>query len=60
MSKTMDLKLKIWRQKGPGEKGSFLDFEAKDISGDMSFLEMMDMVNQQLIQKGVDVVSTLR
>ena len=52
----MNLKLKIWRQKGPGEKGFFLDFDARNISEDMSFLEMMDMVNQQLIQKDIDVI----
>ena len=56
MSKTINLKLKIWRQKGPEEKGFFLDFEAKNISEDMSFLEMMDRVNQQLVRKGIDVI----
>ncbi len=52
----MNLKLKIWRQKGPKEKGFFFDFHAKNVSEDMSFLEMMDMVNQQLIYQGIDVI----
>jgi succinate dehydrogenase / fumarate reductase iron-sulfur subunit len=52
----MNLKLKIWRQKGPGDKGHFMDFEAKEISTDMSFLEMMDVVNEQLIRENKDPV----
>jgi succinate dehydrogenase / fumarate reductase, iron-sulfur subunit len=45
----MNLNLKIWRQKNSDDKGHFFDFLAKDISEDMSFLEMMDSVNQQLV-----------
>lgn len=52
----MNLKLKIWRQKNASDKGGFFEFEAKDVSEDMSFLEMMDVVNSQLVKKGVDVV----
>ena len=52
----MTLYLKIWRQKNAQEKGSFLDYTAKSISGDMSFLEMMDVVNQDLIQQGQEAV----
>lgn len=52
----MNLKLKIWRQKGPNDKGYFMDFLAKDISSDMSFLEMMDVVNEQLIKEGEEPV----
>lgn len=52
----MNLKLKIWRQKGPNDKGHFMDFLAKDITEDMSFLEMMDVVNEQLIKEGKDPV----
>jgi succinate dehydrogenase / fumarate reductase iron-sulfur subunit len=54
--KGMTLHLKIWRQAGPNAKGEFMDFTAKDIVEDMSFLEMMDVVNQQLIQSGKDPV----
>jgi succinate dehydrogenase / fumarate reductase, iron-sulfur subunit len=52
----INLNLKIWRQKGPHEKGQFMDFEAKDISTDMSFLEMLDVVNELLIKDGKDPV----
>ncbi len=52
----MNLKLKIWRQKDKNSKGHFMDFEAKEISEDMSFLEMMDVVNQQLIKAGEEPV----
>lgn len=52
----MDLKLKIWKQSGPKEKGHFLEHDAKNISEDMSFLEMMDVVNTELIKKGKEPV----
>ncbi len=55
-SKTLNLKLKIWRQKGPNEKGHFQDVAANGISPDMSFLEMMDVVNGQLVKEGVEPV----
>ena len=44
--------LKIWKQDGPDSKGSFLEYKAQDISVDMSFLEVLDEVNQKLIHKG--------
>ena len=47
----MDFTLKVWRQK-PGEKGKLAAYDAKNISSDASFLEMLDVVNEQLIQKG--------
>lgn len=52
----MNLNLKIWRQKGPEDKGRFEDIQAKNISPEMSFLEMLDVVNQDLIKKGKDPV----
>ena len=52
MSKSINLTLKIWRQKGPELKGRFDTYEAKDISTDMSFLEMLDVVNEKLILDG--------
>ena len=55
-TKTLNLKLKIWRQKGPNDKGQFLEYNAKDISTDMSFLEMLDVVNEELIRDGVEPV----
>ncbi len=52
----MKLKLKIWRQKGPNDKGGFFEFEADHISEDMSFLEMLDVVNHQLVEKGEEAI----
>lgn len=52
----MNLKLKIWRQKGPMDQGHFMDFDAKDVTPDMSFLEMLDVVNEQLVQAGKEPV----
>lgn len=52
----MNLKLKIWRQKNASDKGGFFEFDAKDISDDMSFLEMLDVVNSQLVKQGEEVI----
>ncbi|MCJ8277795.1 MAG: succinate dehydrogenase/fumarate reductase iron-sulfur subunit [Bdellovibrionales bacterium] len=52
----MKLNLKIWRQKGPNDKGHFQEHKAEHVSEDMSFLEMIDVVNQELIKKGDDPV----
>jgi len=46
----MDIKLKIWRQKNASTKGRFEDYELKDVSPEMSFLEMLDYLNKQLIE----------
>ncbi|MEK6556425.1 MAG: succinate dehydrogenase/fumarate reductase iron-sulfur subunit [Bdellovibrionota bacterium] len=54
--KKINLKLKVWRQKGPNDKGSFMDYDAKDISTDMSFLELLDVMNEDLIRSGKDPV----
>lgn len=48
----MDLKLRVWRQTGPDAPGGFEDFDATDISPDMSFLEMFDTINERLISQG--------
>jgi succinate dehydrogenase / fumarate reductase iron-sulfur subunit len=47
----MKLTLKIWRQEGPEKEGRLVTYQAPDVSPDMSFLEMLDVVNQQLILK---------
>ena len=52
----MNLTLKVWRQKNAKESGSFATYQVSDISPDMSFLEMMDVLNEQLIAKGVEPV----
>ncbi len=48
MSKSIHLTLKVWRQKGPQGKGRFETHQARDISTEMSFLEMLDVVNEKL------------
>lgn len=53
----MDLKLKVWRQKNSQEKGKIVNYDAKDVSPDMSFLEMLDVVNEELITKGDDPIA---
>ena len=53
----MNFTLNIWRQKGPNEKGRFVTYKVHDISADMSFLEMLDSVNQGLIAKGEEPVA---
>jgi len=53
----MNLTLKIWRQKGPKVKGKLVDYKVNDISEHMSFLEMMDVLNEQLIETGDEPVA---
>ena len=53
----MNLTLKIWRQANTKAKGAMAVYPIEDVSPDMSFLEMMDVLNEQLIQKGVDPVA---
>lgn len=48
----MNLTLKIWRQKDAKSKGQMVDYKVSDISEHMSFLEMMDVLNEQLVAKG--------
>ncbi|RFS23308.1 succinate dehydrogenase/fumarate reductase iron-sulfur subunit [Chitinophaga silvatica] len=47
----MNIRLKIWRQEHEGDAGKMVDYSLNDISSDMSFLEMLDTLNEQLIQK---------
>ena len=53
----MKLKLKIWRQKNSNDKGKIVSYDIENISPDMSFLEMMDVLNEQLTVKGIDPVA---
>jgi len=57
VTKTINLTLKIWRQNGPGAKGTLATFQAADISTDMSFLEMLDVINEKLTMEGKDPVA---
>ena len=47
----MDLTLKIWRQKDAKSKGNFISYQVKGISPNCSFLEMLDILNEQLIER---------
>lgn len=53
----MDLKLNIWRQKNALDKGQFGNYEVKNISEGSSFLEMLDIVNNELIHSGVEPIA---
>jgi len=53
----MNLTLKIWRQKNASDKGSMVDYKVSDISPDMSFLEMLDVLNEQLVNKDEEPVA---
>lgn len=53
----MNLKLKIWRQKNATDKGQLTDYSVNNVSQDMSFLEMLDVLNEQLINKGDEPVA---
>ncbi len=55
--KSLQLTLKVWRQEGPNVRGRLETYQAKDISPDMSFLEMLDVVNEQLTLSGKDPIA---
>ncbi len=57
MGNNMNLHLKVWRQKNKDDKGKLVSYEAKDVSPDMSFLEMLDIVNEGLIKKGEEPIA---
>ncbi|WP_010135437.1 succinate dehydrogenase/fumarate reductase iron-sulfur subunit [Ochrovirga pacifica] len=53
----MNLKLKIWRQNGANDEGKMVDYSISDVSPDMSFLEMLDVLNEQIISEGGEPVA---
>jgi succinate dehydrogenase / fumarate reductase, iron-sulfur subunit len=55
--KSLNLTLHVWRQKDPAAKGGFVTYHARDVSPDMSFLEMLDVVNEGLTAKGEDPIA---
>jgi succinate dehydrogenase / fumarate reductase iron-sulfur subunit len=57
VTKTINITLKVWRQKGPTDKGRLETYHAKNISTDMSFLEMLDVVNEQLALDGREPIA---
>lgn len=54
---TMNLTLKVWRQKSSKDKGSFETYQVSDISSEMSFLEMIDVLNERLITEGKEPIA---
>jgi succinate dehydrogenase / fumarate reductase iron-sulfur subunit len=54
---TLNLTLHVWRQGGPKDKGDFATYQAKDITTHMSFLEMLDVVNEDLLEKGEEPIA---
>jgi succinate dehydrogenase / fumarate reductase iron-sulfur subunit len=53
----MNLELHVWRQAAPDAEGSFFTYHAKDVSPDMSFLEMLDVVNEGLVATGSEPIA---
>ena len=53
----MKLTLKVWRQNGPNDKGRIVDYKVNDVSPDMSFLEMIDVLNESLVAKNEDTIA---
>ena len=54
---TMNLTLQVWRQANGSQEGRFETYEVKDISSEMSFLEMFDVLNERLIREGKDPIA---
>ncbi len=57
MSKNINLTLKVWRQKDATTKGAFESYQVNNVSTDSSFLEMMDVLNEQLVNEGKEPVA---
>ena len=57
MSGTMTITLKVWRQRDSDSEGRFVDYVLSDVSPDMSFLEMLDLLNLDLVRKGDDAIA---
>src|ERR1700680_1749282 len=53
----MNITLHVWRQKNASDKGSMVQYAATDVSPEMSFLEMLDVVNEGLIMRGKDPIT---
>ena len=54
---SMNLTLKVWRQKNTNEQGRFETYQVKNISSEMSFLEMIDVLNEEMIREGHDPIA---
>ncbi len=56
MEKLINITLKVWRQRGPQEKGAFETHKLDGISTESSFLEMLDILNEKLVNEGKEPV----
>lgn len=56
-TETLNLTLRVWRQNGPDDKGGFRNYKLDGVSTHMSFLEMLDVLNEQLIESGEEPVA---
>ncbi|HEY1847850.1 MAG TPA: succinate dehydrogenase/fumarate reductase iron-sulfur subunit [Opitutaceae bacterium] len=56
-SKTFNVTIRVWRQAAPGKPGRFADYPARGVNPDMSFLEMLDVVNDELTISGEDPIA---
>ncbi|MCM1110117.1 MAG: succinate dehydrogenase/fumarate reductase iron-sulfur subunit [Clostridium sp.] len=56
MEKNISVNLKIWRQRGPKEKGEMKDYRVENVSTGTSFLEMLDILNEQLVHQGEEPI----
>ena len=57
MDKNISFTLKVWRQRGPKAPGAFETYQMKDIPGDTSFLEMLDILNEQLVNENKEPIA---
>src|SRR5436189_2432936 len=57
MGRSLHLTLNVWRQTGPGEAGRMVTYDVPDVNDDMSFLEMLDIVNDRLIETGEEPIA---
>jgi succinate dehydrogenase / fumarate reductase iron-sulfur subunit len=57
MSETRNFKLRVWRQANAAAAGGFVEYDARGISPDASFLEMLDLVNDEIIKRGEDPIA---
>jgi succinate dehydrogenase / fumarate reductase, iron-sulfur subunit len=55
--KLFNVTLRVWRQAGPQDAGKFVDYPATNVNPDMSFLELLDVVNDELTKKGEDPIA---
>ena len=57
MSNKLNLTLKVWRQESSASHGDFVDYSMKGVNPHMSFLELLDVLNERLITEGMDPIA---